>query len=62
MRPYDTLFQSFTEWKQKLEMYEPDREERQSKGKDDMKPRGGAGLSIVDETLGLSLSSEIVGR
>lgn len=45
---YDTLFLSFTEWKQKLEMYEPD-EKKGSKGKD-VKPRGGA-FQIVTKLL-----------
>ena len=42
---YDTLFLAFTEWKQKLEIYEPD-EKKGGKGKD-MKPRGGAFLIVT---------------
>lgn len=45
---YDTLFIAFTEWKQKLEMYEAD-EKKGGKGRD-AKPRGGA-FAIVQKLL-----------
>ena len=45
---YDTMFLAFTEWKQKLEMYEAD-EKKGGKGKD-AKPRGGA-FAIVQKLL-----------
>lgn len=46
---YDTLFLSFVEWKQKLEIYEPDEKKSGGKGKD-AKPSGGA-FAIVQKLL-----------
>ena len=45
---YELLFSAFNDWKQRLEMYEPD-EKKNGKGKD-MKPRGGA-FGIVQKLL-----------
>ena len=45
---YDTMFLAFTEWKQKLDIYEPD-EKKGGKAKD-AKPRGGA-FAIVQKLL-----------
>ena len=45
---YEELFAAFNEWKQKLEIYEPD-EKKGGKGKD-AKPRGGA-FAIVQRLL-----------
>ena len=45
---YEVLFAAFSEWKQSLEMHDPD-EKRNGKGKD-IKPRGGA-FAIVQKLL-----------
>ena len=45
---YDTMFLAFTEWKQKLDIYEPE-EKKGGKAKD-AKPRGGA-FAIVQKLL-----------
>ena len=45
---YDALFLAFTEWKQKLDIYEPD-DKKGGKGKD-VKPRGGL-FAIVQKLL-----------
>ena len=50
---YDTLFMSFSEWKQKLDIYEQDGKRKTA----DAKPRGGA-FHIISKLLAYSVEKK----